>query len=93
MEVLAGARSDAHLDTIVSILGRGRDIPVTLQHFDDAAAVYRLCRTEGVTVRSMIDCLIAAIAMSEDVELLHQDRDFAAIASVVPLRVHPASMN
>lgn len=93
MEVLAGARNDDHLATMTSILSRGRGIATQPEHFDSAAALYRACRAQGITVRSMMDCLIATIALDEDVEVLHHDRDFDAIAQVVPLRIHPASVN
>lgn len=93
MEVLAGARNDDDLATMTSILSRGHGILTQPEHFDGAASLYRACRAQGITVRSMIDCLIATIAMDEDVEVLHHDRDFGAIAQVIPLRIHPASIN
>ena len=80
------------LDTIHGILALGSDIPVDLKHFEEAAALYRACRAQGVTIRSLIDCLIAVLAMAEGVEVLHHDRDFDAIARVVPLRIHPGSL-
>ena len=93
MEVLAGARNDDDLATMTSILDRGLGIQVQPEHFDNAAALYRSCRAQGITVRSIIDCLIAALAIDEDIEILHHDRDFDAIASVSPLRVHAASLS
>ena len=92
MELFAGARDAGARETIDKLLGWGSDIPCNRKHFDDAAVIYRLCRESGVTVRSMIDCLISALALSHDVELLHHDRDFNAIAGVVPLRIHPESL-
>lgn len=92
MEVFAGAGSRSNLDTMRRILEHGSDIPVGLEHFEEAAGLYRTCRSEGYTIRSLIDCLIAVVALSEDVEILHHDRDFNVIAQVVPLRVHPASL-
>ena len=92
MEVLAGAATPSVLDTIHRILALGSDIPVDLKHFEEAAALYRACRAQGVTIRSLIDCLIAVLAMAEGVEVLHHDRDFDAIARVVPLRIHPGSL-
>jgi predicted nucleic acid-binding protein len=41
----------------------------------------------GVTVRSTIDCLIAAQALENGATLLHDNRDFDRIASVRPLKV------
>lgn len=52
----------------------------------EAAALYRSARRVGLTVRSSADCLIAVCALRHDLEVLHRDRDFAAIAKVAPLR-------
>jgi predicted nucleic acid-binding protein len=38
------------------------------------------------SVRSSVDCLIAACALRSDLELLHRDRDDAALAAVSGLR-------
>ena len=51
-----------------------------------AVDLYRSARRGGLTVRSSVDCLIAACAIRHDLEILHRDRDFAAIAQVSPLR-------
>ena len=52
----------------------------------DAVSLYRGARRQGITVRSSIDCLIAACALRHDLEVLHRDRDFTALARVSPLR-------
>jgi hypothetical protein len=49
-----------------------------------AARLYFECRRAGATVRSSNDCLIAQAALEHDVPLLHDDRDFDAIARVAP---------
>jgi predicted nucleic acid-binding protein len=51
------------------------------------AELYRAARRSGVTVRSSADCLIAACALVHDLELLHVDSDFDALARVAALRV------
>ncbi len=48
----------------------------------DAGELYARCRWKGVTPRSAHDCLIAQTALEHEVPLLHDDRDFEAIASV-----------
>ena len=58
----------------------GRD--VWLQAVD----LYRSGRRLGLTIRSSVDCLIAACAIRHQLEVLHHDRDFDAIARVSPLR-------
>jgi predicted nucleic acid-binding protein len=61
--------------------------PLTSAVFGDAIALYRAARRSGVTVRSSVDCLIAACALRHDLTVLHQDRDFDALSRVSPLRV------
>jgi hypothetical protein len=53
----------------------------------EAIGLYRAARRAGRTVRSSVDCLIAACALRHDLEVLHRDRDYAAIAAVSSLRV------
>ena len=88
MEVLAGARDQLHLDRLRRLLLRchlltGR----SLADYEEAAELYRHCRRRGETIRRLTDCLIATIAIRDDVALLHADADFDAIARHAPLRV------
>jgi predicted nucleic acid-binding protein len=87
MEILAGARSDAHLADLRALLARGTMLPTTPAHYEQAAALYRQARWSGVTVRRLVDCLIAAVAIDHDVPVLHADRDFDALSRVSPLVV------
>lgn len=50
----------------------------------EAAHLNARCRWQGVTPRSANDCLIAMHAISNEMPLLHHDRDFEAIARVEP---------
>lgn len=87
MEVLAGARDQEHLEQLRRLLARATLLPTESIDFDTAAAVYRSCRSQGETVRKLIDCLIAAVAMRASVPVLHMDHDFTAIASAADLRI------
>jgi predicted nucleic acid-binding protein len=49
-----------------------------------AARLYATCRWHAITPRSANDCLIALYAVRADVPLLHNDRDFPAIAKHLP---------
>jgi hypothetical protein len=62
------------------------DAPVPLARFEFAGEIFRTIRAGAFTIRSLNDCLIAAIAMHHDVTLLHGDRDFDYIARFFPLR-------
>jgi len=52
-----------------------------------AGDIYRECRKKGVTVRKTIDCIIAAIAIENDLTLLHKDNDFINIAKCTDLKI------
>lgn len=89
MELLAGVASEragrelrSRLLAFELLATRG------LGDFEDAAAIYRLCRRRGDSIRNMIDCLIAACALRHGATLLQRDSDFATIARHVPLRLY-----
>lgn len=88
MEVLAGARDDAHLVQLRGLLARTTTLPTEPGDYETAAALHRTCRRGGETVRKLIDCLIAAIAIREAVAVLHLDADFDVLARHTALRVH-----
>ena len=87
MEVLAGARDDEHLQQLRRLLARATLLPTESIDFDTAAMIYRSGRSQGKTVRKLIDCLIAAVAVRAKATLLHMDQDFTAIAAVTELRI------
>jgi len=60
--------------------------PLGSNVFLDAVGLYRAARRGGRTIRSSVDCLIAACAIRHDLEVLHRDRDFAVISQVSALR-------
>ena len=64
--------------------------PVPLALFISAAEIYRQGRRRGITIRSSVDCLIAAIAIDNRVPVWHRDRDFDAIARYTGLEVAPS---
>jgi predicted nucleic acid-binding protein len=65
--------------------------PLTSAVFDDAVGLYRGARRAGVTIRSGVDCLIAACAIRHSLEVLHKDRDYDALARVSRLRIRRAT--
>ena len=91
MEVLAGARDDAHLQSLRRLLAGATMLSLVPLDYEDAATLYRTCRREGVTVRRLVDCLIAAVAIRTGASVLHQDADFAGLARCTRLIEHPSS--
>lgn len=88
MEVLAGAGTEERSRKLEQLLCSFQWIPSDpVADFTGAAKLYRACRRAGITPRSLIDCMIATIALRTGSQLLAADRDFADIATVVPLRL------
>ena len=88
MEVLAGAVDDRRHDDLRRLLTSFQWVAADpVADFEGAAKVYRRCRTAGITPRGLVDCMIAGIAIRSGCELLAIDADFAAIATVLPLRL------
>ncbi|MCL2849024.1 MAG: PIN domain nuclease [Micrococcales bacterium] len=54
--------------------------------FDQAALIQRSARVQGLCVRSLVDCQIAAVALRHEATVVHQDADFELIADLTGLR-------
>ena len=88
LEVLQGCRTEKdyktlkkYLDTqVFHELKNGRD------SYAEAAQMYLKLRKKGVTV-STIDCIIARMALENDLFLLHNDKDFTRISRFYPLKI------
>jgi predicted nucleic acid-binding protein len=88
MELLAGAADAEELTKLRRLLLRFEHLPVDpLDDFETAAELYRRCRRGGETVRTLMDCLVAAVALRTGAAVLHQDRDYDAIARQSPLQL------
>jgi predicted nucleic acid-binding protein len=61
--------------------------PLRQEVFEEAVGLYRRARAVGLTVRSSVDCVIAACALRHGLTVLHHDRDFGFLARVSSLRV------
>lgn len=58
--------------------------PLTADVVDSAVDLYRRARRAGITVRSSVDCLVAVCASRHHLRVVHRDRDFPQLASVMP---------
>ncbi len=88
MEVLAGARDDGDRDRLRRLLyGRTLLAVEGPLDYEQAAELYRACRRQGETPRKLTDCLIAAVAIRNQAQILHADADFDVIARHTPLRL------
>ena len=87
LEVMAGARHDDATRTQRLLEAQQLEPLAPRLDWLDGATIYRELRQRGVTVRSPVDALIAAVAIRLDVPVLHRDRDFEAIAGHTRLRL------
>lgn len=62
------------------------ELPLEEDVILQAVDLFRSARRGGRTVRSSVDCLIAACAIRHDLEVLHRDRDNTVLAEVSALR-------
>ena len=85
-EVLQGSRTEVEFTRLKEYLGSLQfyGLLYGMESYERAAALYRLCRVQGITVRSTIDVLIAEIAIENGLYLLHDDHDFDLLSSVEP---------
>jgi len=86
-EILQGTRDDSQYDAVREFLFLLSKIDTQFSDHVDAANIYQDLRRRGATIRSPVDCLIAALAIRHRLFLLYKDRDFTVIA-----RHHPLSM-
>lgn len=88
LEILAGATTDAQVLSVSRLLARGTALPADSPgDHEHAAVLYRAARHSGQTVRSLIDCLVAAVALRVDAPVLARDRDYEVLAGVSRLRL------
>jgi len=86
MEILAGAVDDDRYDKLERLVNGLPSLKVDdAVDFRSAAAIYRSARRAGQTIRSINDCLIAAVALRHGARIIHRDVDFEAISAITDL--------
>ena len=87
-EILQGIRDEASYrvarDALLSM--PVLESPMGEDVFTEAAQLFRSARRAGLTIRSSVDCLIAACAIRHDIAVLHSDRDFTALTKISALK-------
>jgi predicted nucleic acid-binding protein len=90
MELLIGTTDEDNAALRRRLLQRFDIEPLAaVRDAEDAAAIHRRCRRRGDTVRSLIDCQVAAMALRLGVAVAHRDRDFEVIRAHCGLRTEP----
>lgn len=88
-EILQGIRDEQEYAEVKSSLLTFPILSLTnTNSYIAAADLYRKCRKKGATVRNTVDLLVAQIAVEHKATLLHNDRDFDAIAKICDLKLY-----
>jgi len=88
LEVLQGARDEAHAARIERALRRYALVPLLGADLAPRAARnYRKLRERGIAIRRTADVIIATYCIEHGHALLHDDRDFAPMAEHLGLMV------
>ena len=86
-EILSGIKKKKDREEVKADFRQFIPIMPSLDTHIQAAEIFDACRKQGFTIRSTVDCLIAALAIEYDLPLLQSDRDFVFIAKVSPLKL------
>lgn len=85
MELLAGATSGPALHALEGLTAGLTTLELDpAVDFHAAATAYRAARSQGRTVRGLLDCLIAVVAQRHGATLVHRDGDLARLAALLP---------
>jgi predicted nucleic acid-binding protein len=86
-EVLQGLRSDAEARAVEEALREFEIVSlIDAELAVKAAANYRFLRGRGITIRKTIDLVIDTFCIERGHTLLHSDRDFAPMESLLGLQ-------
>ncbi|MBI4041182.1 MAG: PIN domain nuclease [Deltaproteobacteria bacterium] len=86
-EVLAGFKKERDFENAKNIFERLNILSVDRNTHIDTATLYRKLRVKGITIRGILDCLIAQTCIEHNAELLTTDQDFKKIASHSTLKL------
>jgi len=86
-EVLQGIRQKSEFRKTKELFNAIIFLPMPYSVFFGAAEIYRTLRRKGITIRNSVDCMIASVAIENDIMLLHNDRDFIPIEKHLNLKV------
>lgn len=91
MEFVGGADSVAQAEALRRLLLRYELLPFDgAIDFENAASIYRRCRSRGVTPRGFVDCMIAAVAFRTGASVLTVNSDLERIAEVMGIELDTA---
>lgn len=85
-EVLSGIKNKKEREKTRRGFDRFLTVMPTVETHVQAAEIFDACQKKGYSIRSVIDCLISALALEYDLSILESDRDYEYISKVFPLK-------
>lgn len=86
-EVLQGIRKETEFQKTKNLFNSLIFLPMSYSTFLQSAKIYRKLGQKGIIIRKSIDCMIASVALENNISLLHNDKDFFPIERYCKLKV------
>ena len=86
-ELLQGAKDNKEFNKLKTYLSTQKIYYPGKNSFENAAEIFFKCRKNCITIRSLIDVLIAATAIENGLILLTCDKDFKFMKKVIDLEI------
>jgi predicted nucleic acid-binding protein len=87
MELLMGIRNPKEHQRVKNNFQSLNFLDTSYETYLLASDLFRSLRQRGITIRKSVDCIIAAIAIENELLLLHNDKDFQPIEKYCGLNV------
>lgn len=85
-EILCGIRAEKTFKKVSEYLDGFESIDDSSDSVrEKAVEIYRTCRKRGITIRTLVDCLIAASGLQGKAKIMAKDRDCIKIAELFPI--------
>ncbi len=91
-ELLTGLKEESQFNRMYQLITGFTILVANESHHKLAAQIANNCRKNGVATTAT-DCLIAAMAISYEAQLLTTDKDFAYMANYCGLNLYPIESN
>jgi len=86
-EVLQGIKHEKEYQKTKTFFKELFYLPINYSTYLKSAEVYRTLRKKGITIRRVLDCLIASVALENNISILHNDKDFFQIEKHCQLKI------
>jgi predicted nucleic acid-binding protein len=87
-EVLQGIRKDSEFQKTRDLFNNLIFLPMHYPVFLGSADIFRKLRSKRIAIRKSLDCMIASVAIENDIPLLHNDKDFQPIEKHCSLKCY-----